>query len=65
MGGDGREAALVKRPPSGCEHCGLGERGHCQQWTPAAGWHGYEPPTKATIRQRLRARYADRIGSQP
>lgn len=42
------------RPPSGCQHCGLGKRLHFQRWTDAAGWHKFEPPTKEKIRERMR-----------
>lgn len=51
----------VDRPPSGCEHCGLGQRLHFQRWTDAAGWHKFVPPTKEKIAERMRLRYAAKL----
>ena len=55
-------------PPSGCQHCGRRRLDHCGRWTDAAGWHKFEPPTKETIAERMRAKYAARLkakGGQP
>ncbi|MEV0379766.1 hypothetical protein [Nonomuraea sp. NPDC050643] len=46
----------VVAQPSGCRWCGLAQRGHCQRWTRAAGWHGWTPPTQDQIKQRMKAR---------
>lgn len=42
--------------PNGCRHCGIAERGHARQWTEAAGWHQWQPPTNAQIKARMKAR---------
>ncbi|TDB86286.1 hypothetical protein E1264_18510 [Actinomadura sp. KC216] len=52
---------MTDRPPSGCRHCGLPERGHGQRWTEDAGWHTWTQPTDAQTKQRMLARRADRI----
>lgn len=41
------------RPPSGCTHCGIGERLHIQRWTQDNGWHTYTPPTQHQIYVRM------------
>lgn len=43
--------------PSGCRHCGLGERGHMQRWTTGVGWHAWTRPTEAQIKGRMLARH--------
>ena len=48
-------------PPSGCRHCGLGQRLHFQRWTNEAGWHVFREPTREQILERLRAKYAGRL----
>lgn len=56
-----RLKTLADCPPSGCHHCGIGERHHARQWTDAAGWHGFTEPSRELIVERMRAKYADRI----
>ncbi|MCC9307719.1 hypothetical protein LN042_11525 [Kitasatospora sp. RB6PN24] len=46
--------------PSACRHCGIPHREHYQQWTQAAGWHQWQPPTDAQILARMQARRAGR-----
>ena len=52
-------------PPSGCRWCGLGERGHAQQWKPPAGWHKWTPPTLEQIKQRMWSRRTARLNAEP
>jgi hypothetical protein len=46
----------VTTTPSGCAHCGIEQREHCQRWTVDAGWHGYNAPTQQQIKDRMNAR---------
>ncbi|MEV1168573.1 hypothetical protein [Nonomuraea sp. NPDC049784] len=49
-------AEQVVAQPNGCRWCGLAQRDHFQRWTPAAGWHGWTPPTQEQIKQRMKGR---------
>jgi hypothetical protein len=49
----------VSADPSGCRWCGIGQRGHFQRWTEAAGWHGWAMPTTEQIKARMIARRAE------
>lgn len=51
--------------PGGCRHCGIPEHQHYQQWTKAAGWHPWEPPTNPQILARMQARRAARALNSP
>lgn len=42
--------------PNGCQHCGIPQRAHYQQWTRAAGWHQWQPPTDEQIKTRMQQR---------
>lgn len=44
--------------PSGCRHCGIGQREHMQRWKPPVGWHAWTEPTWAQRRERILARHA-------
>lgn len=46
--------------PNGCRHCGIPGHRHYQQWTDAAGWHQWVPPTQSQILTRMKARRAAR-----
>ena len=46
--------------PSGCQHCGIPERRHYQQWKPPVGWHQHTAPTDPQILTRMKARRAAR-----
>ena len=46
--------------PSGCQHCGIPERRHYQQWKPPVGWHQHAAPTDSQILTRMKARRAAR-----
>ncbi len=46
--------------PSACRVCGLPERGHCQRWSKAVGWHKWLAPTQDQIKARMHARRARR-----
>ena len=59
---------LRETPVDGCRHCGIPQRStpdnpryHAQQWTEAAGWHGWTAPTQDQIKVRMLARRAARI----
>jgi len=47
--------------PSGCRHCGIGERLHFSRWTDEVGWHAFVEPTQEQIAERIKARRAARI----
>ncbi|PBC71553.1 hypothetical protein BX265_6163 [Streptomyces sp. TLI_235] len=51
---------MTTATPSGCQHCGIPERQHYQQWKPPVGWHQWEPPTDAQTLARMKARRAAR-----
>lgn len=42
--------------PAACRHCHLTERTHGRQYTAAAGWHPWTPPTDQQRLNRMRAR---------
>ncbi|WP_179255771.1 hypothetical protein [Streptomyces sp. SS07] len=46
--------------PMGCRWCGIDQREHMQQWKPPAGWHTWSQPTLEQIKDRMRARRANR-----
>jgi hypothetical protein len=46
--------------PMGCAECGIDQRGHGRQYTPAAGWHAWQQPTRDQIKTRMQARRAGR-----
>lgn len=46
--------------PSACGHCGIPSRVHYRQWTKAAGWHQWTPPSNAQTLARMTARRAAR-----
>lgn len=46
--------------PAACRHCHLTERAHGLQYTNAAGWHHWAPPTDQQRLDRMRARRAAR-----
>lgn len=43
-------------PPSGCRHCGVEARDHCQRWASSVGWHRWVEPTQEQIKARMLAR---------
>ena len=45
--------------PMGCQHCGIGQRGHGIQYG-AAGRHTWTQPTQQQIKTRMLARRATR-----
>ncbi|GII84570.1 hypothetical protein Ssi03_25600 [Sphaerisporangium siamense] len=47
-------------PPSGCRHCGVGEREHLQRWTAGVGWHFWVAPSARQRLERMLARRAAR-----
>ncbi len=51
---------MTAATPNGCGHCGIPERGHARQWTDAAGWHQWAPPSTGQIKARMIARRATR-----
>ncbi|GAB2858812.1 hypothetical protein GCM10022221_67910 [Actinocorallia aurea] len=53
----------LKFPPSGCQHCALGERFHFTSYTGTDGPHVYTAPTSAQIKERMLARRAARPDS--
>ncbi|PJN00828.1 hypothetical protein CG740_23270 [Streptomyces sp. CB01201] len=57
----GRREGRSAREPHGCHWCGIAQRGHGRQWTEAAGWHPWTPPTDNQIKGRMR----DRRGRPP
>lgn len=46
--------------PMGCAACGIDRRSHGRQYTEAAGWHPWKPPTQKQIKERMAARRAER-----
>ncbi|MFJ3923077.1 hypothetical protein [Streptomyces sp. NPDC090022] len=50
--------------PSGCRHCGIPEREHCQRWKGPVGWHRWEAPTDRQILARMRLRAAYRTATR-
>lgn len=49
--------------PSGCRWCGIEAHHHAQEWSTAAGYHVWWPPTDAQILARMRARRAAKGGA--
>ena len=47
--------------PNGCQHCGIPERAHWQQWNEAAGWHQWTAPTDTQILARMLTRRSARL----
>lgn len=51
----------ITATPNGCQHCGIPQREHMQQWKPEPiGWHTWVAPTQAQIKERMLARRAAR-----
>ena len=47
---------MTQPEPSGCRHCGVGQRTHFSRHTDGVGRHHYEAPTQAQILARMTAR---------
>jgi hypothetical protein len=46
--------------PSGCRWCGVTKPDHASRWNVDIGWHQWTQPTQQQIKDRMRARRAER-----
>jgi len=47
-------------PPSGCQHCGKGQRVHGIEYAEWVGYHSYVAPDIGTVKARMTARREER-----